>query len=100
MIPFLDAFVTVVRRIIQRKNPLKGDKGHLHHLLLERGWSRPKIAIFYWITTFVFGIVGVLSADKMSFQTALLFMGAVAFAIVTLNLRSLRKKQQLPEAEI
>jgi UDP-GlcNAc:undecaprenyl-phosphate/decaprenyl-phosphate GlcNAc-1-phosphate transferase len=85
LIPFLDAFVTVLRRILQRKNPLKGDRGHLHHLLLDRGWSVKKIAIFYWVTTIFFGLVGILTSDKYMAQVFLILAGLVAFFIITLN---------------
>ncbi|MFA6981535.1 MAG: hypothetical protein WC243_00705, partial [Patescibacteria group bacterium] len=87
------------RRIIQKKNPLKGDRGHLHHLLLDRGWKPQKVAIFYWGATMICGVFGLISAEKQSVQTALTFMGLAAFFIVALNLRSLIRKPQSPEAE-
>lgn len=88
LIPFLDALVTFIRRLLQGKNPLKGDKGHLHHLLLERGWSMHKIALFYWATTALFGIVGLLSADKYTLQVGFTLVGISAFGIVLLNLKA------------
>ena len=87
LIPFLDAFVTVVRRLIQRKNPLRGDRGHLHHILLNRGWSIRRIALFYWITTIIFGGIGYLTAEKLTIQMGLTMVGLVAFVLVMLNLR-------------
>jgi UDP-GlcNAc:undecaprenyl-phosphate GlcNAc-1-phosphate transferase len=87
LIPFIDALVTVVRRIIQRKNPLKGDRGHLHHILMERGWSIGKIALFYWVTTIIFGIIGVLSSEMYTLQIAFFLAGIVAFFIVLLNVK-------------
>ncbi|MDX1702542.1 MAG: hypothetical protein R3250_18070, partial [Melioribacteraceae bacterium] len=91
LIPFLDAFVTVLRRVIQRKNPLKGDRGHLHHILLNRGWSIRRIAIFYWVTTAIFGLAGYFTAERFSLQVGLILAGFVAFPIVLLNL-SLKEK--------
>ncbi|MFC1755764.1 glycosyltransferase family 4 protein [Patescibacteria group bacterium] len=87
LIPFLDAFVTVLRRLLQGKSPLKGDRGHLHHILLDRGWSVRKIALFYWITTAVFGGIGYLTAERFTLQMGLTLMGIAAFIIVMLNLR-------------
>ncbi len=93
LIPFMDAIVTVFRRIIQRKNPLAGDKGHLHHLLLSRGWSVPKVALFYWLTTAVFGVIGIISSEKYIVQVGLTVIGAVGFIIVLMNLKSARDKK-------
>ncbi|HSX39601.1 MAG TPA: MraY family glycosyltransferase [Candidatus Saccharimonadales bacterium] len=94
LIPFLDALVTVVRRLLQKKNPLKGDRGHLHHLLMDRGWNVKKIAVFYWVTTAFFGIVALLASEKSLALITLTFGGIVAFVIIMLNLKSLTKKQQ------
>ena len=87
LIPFLDAFITAMRRLLQGKSPLKGDRGHLHHILLRRGWSVRKIAVFYWITTAVIGGIGFLSADRFTLQVGYILVGIVAFGIVLLNLR-------------
>ncbi len=92
LIPFLDAVVTFIRRILQKKSPLKGDRGHLHHLLLDRGWRVPQIAKFYWVTTLVFGLIGTVASDKYLLQTVVIIGGIVAFVIVLLNLKSLEKR--------
>ena len=99
MVPFLDALVTVVRRIIQGKNPLRGDKGHLHHLLMERGWSVRRIALFYWGTTALFGFIGIAASEKVAIQVALTLGGLVAFGIILLNLKSITNKHPLPLTE-
>lgn len=99
LIPFLDALVTVIRRILQKKNPLKGDRGHLHHLLLERGWSVEQIAIFYWVTTATFGAIALASSEKFIALVTLTLAGIVAFFIILLNLISIAKKQELQAVE-
>lgn len=87
LIPFLDAVVIVIKRIMNGKNPLKGDRGHLHHMLMNRGWGVNKIAIFYWLTTAIFGSIGYLSADLDPWRMGLIVVGVVAFVIVLLNFR-------------
>jgi UDP-GlcNAc:undecaprenyl-phosphate/decaprenyl-phosphate GlcNAc-1-phosphate transferase len=99
LIPFLDALVTVIRRILQKKNPLKGDRGHLHHLLLDRGWSVKRIAVFYWVTTAIFGFIGVMASEQYLLQLTLLIGGVVAFFIILLNLQSITRPQTSPQAE-
>jgi len=37
----LDLFTVTVRRIIRRRDPALPDRGHIHHLLLRRGYSGP-----------------------------------------------------------
>jgi len=56
-IPMLDAVVTLVRRIGHKKSPVLADRGHLHHKLLDLGWSKPTIALFYWGVSAILGLV-------------------------------------------
>ena len=98
LIPFLDALFTVSRRLLKGKNPFKGDRGHLHHILLERGWSVNKVALFYWFATVVFGLIGFLSPEWIVLKLTFIIMGIVAFILVILNLSfSSGKKKNLPE---
>ena len=100
LIPLLDGLITIVRRLLQKKNPLKGDRGHLHHLLLERGWSPQKVAVFYWVATAIFGIIGLLSADKASALVTLTLGGLVALLITILNINSqIEKRHKVKELE-
>lgn len=85
IVPFLDALISVVRRLAQKKNPLKGDRGHLHHLLMQRGWSVKQIAIFYWITTAIFGIIGLLVSEQILIQTIFMVAGLIASTLLILN---------------
>lgn len=55
-IPMIDAFYTLIRRIKHKKSPFKADWGHFHHRLLEIGWGRRRIAVFYWIISLFLGI--------------------------------------------
>lgn len=57
-IPTADAIFTISRRIIAGKSPLWGDRGHLHHKLLDvYGWGRRRIAVFYWLTSLAMGLL-------------------------------------------
>jgi UDP-GlcNAc:undecaprenyl-phosphate GlcNAc-1-phosphate transferase len=55
-IPTLDAGYTIMRRIKNKKSPFKADWGHLHHKLLDIGWGKRRIALFYWFVTFILGL--------------------------------------------
>lgn len=56
-VPFLDVSYSVVRRIISGRSPFSGDRGHLHHKLLDLGWSKQKVAVFYWLVTLFLGFL-------------------------------------------
>ncbi|HKC04821.1 MAG TPA: MraY family glycosyltransferase [Patescibacteria group bacterium] len=54
-VPLIDTGYTIVRRVLTGKSPVWGDRGHLHHRLLDAGMSKTQIAIFYWAITGVLG---------------------------------------------
>jgi UDP-GlcNAc:undecaprenyl-phosphate GlcNAc-1-phosphate transferase len=57
-LPTADGIFTIARRILAGKSPLWGDRGHLHHKLMDLfGWGKRRIAIFYWITSLLLGII-------------------------------------------
>jgi len=38
-IPAADTLFAIMRRLAMRKSPFSPDRGHIHHRLLDRGWS-------------------------------------------------------------
>jgi len=57
-IPTADGVFTITRRILAGKSPLWGDRGHLHHKLMDLyGWGRRRIAVFYWLASLLLGII-------------------------------------------
>ena len=49
IIPLIDGLWAIIRRLYRGRSPVWGDKEHLHHQLLVLGWSKPQIAIFYYL---------------------------------------------------
>lgn len=60
-LPISDAIFTILRRLIAKKSPFWGDRGHLHHKLLDQfGWGRRRIAVFYWLVTLIMGVLALI----------------------------------------
>ncbi len=74
-VPLVDTGYTVIRRVLSGKSPVWGDVGHLHHRLLDLGWSKRRVAAFYWLIT---GILGILA---LNLNTASKFYTMVGVAV-------------------
>ena len=55
-IPIFDAFFVILRRIKNKKSPLKGDLGHFHHRLLKLGLSERQSLVLIYAITILFGL--------------------------------------------
>ncbi len=60
-LPTADGIFTITRRILAGKSPFWGDRGHLHHKLMDVfGWGRRRIAIFYLTFSILMGSLSLL----------------------------------------
>jgi len=57
-IPLIDAVMVMIKRIREGRSPVWGGREHLHHYLLEMGWGKRRIALFYWSMS---GLMAVLA---------------------------------------
>lgn len=58
-VPLVDAMYIILRRLREGRSPMSNDAGHFHHRLMQIGWGKRRIAVFYWVVSFVFGIAAV-----------------------------------------
>ena len=47
LIPLVDALSTFFNRIWQKKSIFEGDRGHLHHILLDSGLAKWKVLLIF-----------------------------------------------------
>lgn len=56
-VPLIDTGYVILRRILSGKSPVWGDRGHLHHRLLDAGLSKSQVSYIYWILTATLGLL-------------------------------------------
>lgn len=77
-VPTADAVFTILRRLRAGKSPFWGDRGHLHHKLIDvLGWSKPKVALFYWVSSLALGILSLYLNTQEKMVTMLLVFAFV-----------------------
>lgn len=59
--PVLDCLVLLVRRISHGKSPFSADRGHLHHLMLDAGFSHSQLVITLVGFSMVIGAVAAIA---------------------------------------
>src|SRR5215204_2174863 len=59
-LPVIDTGFTLARRFVSGKPLFEGDREHIHHKLLERGWSQRRVDFVLYSVCAVFGMMALL----------------------------------------
>ncbi len=82
-LPIFDTLFAIIRRILKRKPIMSPDRGHLHHRLLDMGFSqRQTVTILYTLTS-ILCLTAVVMALKDAWRGLLLVFAVVVILIVT-----------------
>ncbi len=92
-IPLIDAVYLVTKRIASGKSPVWGNREHFHHRLLDLGWSKKRIAVFYWLITLLLGILALNLNSKQKLYTMFMLIFIFIGIILWINFFSTSSKQ-------
>lgn len=93
-IPTADAIFTISRRLLAGKSPFWGDRGHLHHKLMDvLGWGRRRIALFYWGTTLIMGVLSLYLNTWGKLVTIVTVTGLVFGFLVWAKLKTMKQRK-------
>lgn len=95
-VPLIDSFYVVFARLMTRRNPIWGSRNHFHHRLLDAGWSKPRIALFYWLVSAILGVVALSVNAKQKLFAFLIVAVIIAMTIIWLKLSTIYLKKSAP----
>lgn len=81
-LPILDVAWVAVNRMLQGGSPVKADRGHLHHRLLDLGWSQPRIVATVAGASLTFGIASLLLPSRELKLAAIGVIGLILIGTV------------------
>ncbi len=93
-IPVMDAIYSISRRLASGRSPVWGDRGHLHHKLLDEWrWGKRRTAIFYWLVTALLGAIALSLNSRQKFYTIIMLAVAIGGILLWLNFFSSWREQ-------
>lgn len=94
-LPIFDTLYAIFRRIVRGKSPLKPDRGHLHHRLIDMGFGqRQSVRILYAVCG-ILGISGIMLTQAHLYKSSLMILTAlIIFAIYFLIFKNPRTRDQ------
>lgn len=85
-VPVIDALYSITRRLAAGRSPVWGDRGHLHHKLLDEwGWGKRKAAIFYWLITAFLGTAALSLRSRQKFYTIVMLAVVIGGLLLWFN---------------
>ncbi len=97
-IPTIDAIFTIVRRVSTGRSPFRGDRGHFHHLLLRKGVSVPKIAVFYWCVSAILGAIALMLSSREKLFAIIVLAVLVGGSLLWLSLMTAGEDKKVKPA--
>ena len=96
-VPIFDTTFAIFRRVSKGQSIMTADKSHLHHRLLEKGFTQKKTVLILYAISGVFGLFAVLISKVNSSQavwmSAILLVVALFFAF-RLGMFSSKSKEE------
>lgn len=88
-VPIIDAAFVFISRLLSFRNPTVATRTHLHHRLLDAGWKKPQIALFYWVVSAILGAVALTVSPKQKIFAVLTVFVTVVGLILWLKLSTI-----------
>lgn len=89
-LPLFDTMFAILRRAWNHKPIMGADRGHLHHRLLDSGFSQKQTVAILYVIASILGISAVLVLERGAYVACMLILIAVSIAFGLYKL--LRKK--------
>jgi len=88
-VPILDGIYMIIYRLARGRSPLSADRGHLHHRLLDIGFSQGQVVMIYVALCGAFGLIALLpdrllGTDASNTIVRLLKLGALVLMVLVL----------------
>ncbi|MDW8007217.1 MAG: MraY family glycosyltransferase [Thermomicrobium sp.] len=96
-VPILDVAWLIVYRLWNGRSPLEADRGHLHHRLLDLGWSQRRIAVAFVSISAAFGALALAMPGPL-YKFVTLVVAGIAGLVVLSWLARLRPVPGASEA--
>ena len=86
-LPIFDLCFAVIRRVSKGQSPMHADRGHVHHRLIDMGFSQKQAVAISYMLSALLGLSAVVLTDSgevqaLIFLAAILVVGAIGAALI------------------
>ncbi len=81
-VPLFDALFAMIRRIIHGESPMKADRGHLHHRLVDMGFSQKQTVFILYAMSGILGITAVVLSESGVLRALILLICVLVLLLI------------------
>ena len=94
-LPIFDICFAFLRRIAHGQSPMQADRGHVHHRLIDMGFTQKQAVAIAYMLTAILGLAAVVLTSSGELK-ALILIGAV-FVVGAIGMRLIFSSHEQPE---
>ena len=94
-IPIFDICFAILRRVAKGQNPMKADRGHFHHRLIDMGFSQKQSVAIAYMLSGILGLAAVLLTSSGELKALILI--AAIFVVSAIGFKVLFAKRDPDE---
>lgn len=97
-LPIFDTAFVMIRRLLTGRGVMTPDRGHIHHRLVDMGFSKKQAVFILYTMSAVLGLAAVVLAESGAMRALLLLIGVLVVifvgSIITRGMRSQNKQNK------
>ena len=97
-LPIFDICFAVIRRLAKGQSPMHADRGHVHHRLIDMGFSQKQAVAISYLLSAILGLAAVVLTDRGEIQALIFLAAVVVVGAIGVGL-IFGKRHQLKESE-
>lgn len=98
-LPLFDICFAVIRRLAKGQSPMHADRGHVHHRLIDMGFSQRQAVMISYLITVLLGLCAVVLTDKGEIQALIFLAALVLVGVLGLQLFIINRHHKHHEEE-
>lgn len=84
-LPIFDTGFAILRRVLTGKNPMSADRGHVHHRLIDMGFSQKQSVAILYAMSGLLGLSAVVLTSEGPIKAMVLIIAVVTTVMLTAN---------------
>jgi UDP-GlcNAc:undecaprenyl-phosphate GlcNAc-1-phosphate transferase len=93
-IPIFDTAFAIIRRLLSGKSPFEPDSLHLHHRIMNKGYTQKQTTYIIYGVNIILGVVAVLSTQMTDSQAVYTFLAVGVGLVISAGMLGLIKVER------